>query len=75
MDFQFPEDKIISFHQFHVLYNHVGDLNTMCQLYCFNRYLNDIHLYSFHFSECECECVYILLCKNEILYALFIVGQ
>ena len=29
----FPKDKIISFYQFHVLYNNFGDMNTMCQLY------------------------------------------
>ena len=71
-----PKDKI-SFYQFHVLYNNFGDMNTVCQLCCFNRYLYVIHLCVFHFSECLCVCVclctYCCVCMN-CMYA-FIVGQ
>ena len=73
----FPKDKIISFYQFHVLYNNFGDMNTVCQLCCFIRYLYVIHLCVFHFSECLCACVpvYILLCMYELCMYVFIVGQ
>ena len=61
----FPKDKIISFYQFHVLYNNYGDMNTVCQLCCFNRFLYVIYLFVLHFNhclcgyECVCVCVYI----------------
>ena len=73
----FPKDKIISFYQFHVLYNNFGDMNAVCQQCCFNRYLYVIHLCVFHFSECLCVCVclciYCCACMN-CMY-VFIVGQ
>ena len=71
----FPKDKIISFYQLHDLYNNFGDMNTVCQLCCFNRYLYVIHLCVFHFSECVCVPVYILLCMYELCLYVFIVGQ
>ena len=70
-----PKDKIISFYQFHVLYKNFGDMNTVCQLCCFNRYLYVIHLcvFLFHFSECLCVCVpvYILLCVYELYVCIY----
>ena len=45
----FPKDKIISFYQFHVLCKNFGDMNTVCQLCCFNRYLYVTHLCVFSF--------------------------
>ena len=75
----FRKDRIISFYQFHVSYNHFDDIHTLYQLCCINRYLYVIHLYVFHFSEwlCECVCVpvYILLCMNALCMYVFIVGQ
>ena len=74
----FPKDKIISFYQFHVLYNTFGHMNTLCQLCCFSRYLYFILWYVFHFSECLCECVcvcHIFLCMNELCMYVFIVGK
>ena len=75
----FSKDKIISFYQFHVLNNKFGDMNTVCQLCCLNRYHYVTHLCVFHFSECLCVCVcvpvYILLCMYELCMYVFIVGQ
>ena len=69
----FPKDKIISFYQFHVLYNNFCYMNTVCQLCCFNRYLYVILLRVFHFSECLCVCVpvYILLCMYELYVCIY----
>ena len=56
-------------------YNNFGDMNTVCQLCCFNRYLYVIHLCVFHFSECLCVCVcvpvYILLCMYELYVYIY----
>ena len=84
MDF-FPEDKMTSFYQCRVLYNNFGDVNTICQLCCLNRYLYatphknfivllcGIHLYVFRCGECLCECARVCLCI--LCMHVFIVGQ
>ena len=74
----FSKDKIISFYQFHVWHNNFGDMNTVCQLCCFNRYLYVIHLCVFILVSscvcvCVCLCIYCCVCMN-CMY-VFIVGQ
>ena len=69
----FPKDKIISFYQFHVLYKNFGDMNTVCQLCCFNRYLYVIHLWVFFIlvSVCVCVPLYILLRVYELYVCIY----
>ena len=73
-----PKDKIISFHQFRVLYDNFGDMNTLYQLCVlidiFTAYIC-VHYILASVCASVCVSVYIILCMNELCIYVFIVGQ
>ena len=67
----FPKVKIISFYQFHVLYNNFGDMNTVCQLCCFKSVSLRHTFVCFSFQWvfvclCVCLCIYCCVCMNSV---------